>query len=395
MDNSGGLMGNGQKLEVKTRQKDVFQTQQKEEIKEQSLTGAFEQLDSMFSGQLSVNKKAIPKDNIPDPKSNATELLQNRASLQEEPRELHVAMDGDYQLIEKEDGKYMTQLKTLLNGNSNLRADGIYEDNERVYFDDMELSERDLISSESDHMLRSVVKKMDEIVSTCRKYRLTHLWPWTQRGKERKADVIKVQKEAERRRKLASKRLDELEKDYKRTHGDLVKEDKWSVVDKATSGYHRVVNYGKTFLWGMTVRNAINTVGMAVASPFWLLGTLGRSVYRYFTKAESWKDWRFMGAFTLPHPHLPAAWYNHYATKSIEDVAKSEQKKLTKKRDKYPKDSKEYQELSAEIAQLDGGLYRSRTARWHSFFSGSSMIDDFGYTRIGQEAVDYNNMQQI
>ncbi|MBQ3785848.1 MAG: hypothetical protein II799_01090, partial [Lachnospiraceae bacterium] len=166
-------------------------------------------------------------------------------------------------------------------------------------------------------------------------------------------------------------------------------------VDKATSGYHRVVNYGKTFLWGMTVRNAINTAGMAVASPFWLLGTLGRSVYRYFTEATSWKDWRFMGAFTLPHPHLPAAWYNHYATKSIGDIAESEKKKLTKKRDKYPEGSKEYQELSAEIAQLDGDLYKSRTARWHTFFSGSSIIDDFGYTRNPHGEVDYNNMQQI
>ena len=413
MDNSGGLMGNGQKLEVKTRQKDVFQTQQKEEIKEQSLTGAYDQLDAMFSGQLSVNKKAIPKDNIPDPKVDATELLQSRASLQEQPRELHVAYDGNIQVVEKEDGHYMTKLKRLLNGNSNIRSDAVTaieyskdreeydEDDEveltRMYYNNVEFTAEDIKGWRDSHnlqaSLQSVISTMDEIISTCRKYRLTHLWPWTQRGKQRKADVIRVQKEAEKRRKAAYDRLNETKK---KNSEQVLKVSPNTITERATTGYRRVLNYGKTFLWGMTVRNAINTAGMAIASPFWLIGSAAKSLKRYFVDGTESTKWKWYGAFSLPHPHLPAAWYSHYSTKSIESIEQSEKKRLEKERKKYPKGSKQYEELSLEINQLGHNVYLSKTARWHAFFSGSSLFDDFGYTRdISGLEVDYNGMQDI
>ena len=391
MDSFGTFMNEnfpGHKSRGKTKQKDVFVAKQQEEDKVRSLEDSLNDLDMMSSGQISVNKKAIPSGNLPNDKSDAADLLQPQPTLQEEPRELHVALDGDYQLVEKKDGHYMAQLKRLINGNENLREETA-EDDDRLFFNDTEFTVDTIKGLTTETQLESIKSKMDEIISTCRKYRFTHLWPWTQRGKERKADVIQVQEEAEKRRQAAVTRLRELS----RWNSEKIRGREKTTFEKATSGFRRVLNYGKTFLWGMTVRNVINTAAMGVALPFWVLGSLGK------TAASVFKDgFKAQGAFTLPHPHLPSTWYTHYALKSEHSIIKNEIEKLEKEQKKYAPRTEKYQELGWEIAHLKDSYVHypdSVDKRWHNFFSGSYIIDSFGYTADDTDYVDYNNMQQI
>jgi hypothetical protein len=300
----------------------------------------------------------------------------------------------------------MTKLKRLLNGNMNIRAeeagnselndDGVY-DSERLFFNLVETTAEEIEGLKTDHnveaRLQAVINTMDEIISTCRKYRLTHLWPWTQRGKERKADVIKVQKEAEKRRKAAYKKLNEFGQENTE---QVLKVGPSTVTEKATTGYRRVLNYGKTFLWGMTVRNAINTAGMTIASPFWLLVSGAKSLKRYFIDGGSETKWKWYGAFTLPHPHLPGTWYTHYTNKSLIGVEKNEYKRLEKEIKKYPEGSKQYNEIYNEMQYLSKPTYGAKTSRWHAFFSGSTVFDNFGYTPdLNNIALDYNGIQKI
>ena len=379
------------KTKVITEQKDLFATKQTEANKEKNLNEINDDLNKTI---VSVNNNLIPEGNLPSDKHDAVDLLQSHSAIHAQPRELHVALDNSYQIIEKKDGHYMTQLKRLINGNENIRADGIdggdeEESDYRLYYNETEYNAESIRAMTNEGVLNAVVSKMDEIISTCRKYRLTHLWPWTRRGKERKADVVRAQREAEARRQAAKTRIKELSKSKKVASGG-----KKTVVEKATGGFRRVVNYTKTFLWGMTVRNAVNTAAMAVALPFWAVGSIAKTAASLFTSGVKFG---LKGAFTLPHPHLPSTWYTHYATKSISDISEKEIRNKKKERDKCVPGSKKYLDLDFEIQYLENSLYARGYARWHSFFSGSTIFDNFGYSPFNAnwDQVDYNNMQQI
>ena len=233
------------KTKVITEQKDLFATKQTEVNKEKNLNEINDDLNKTI---VSVNNNLIPEGNLPSDKHDAVDLLQSHSAIHAQPRELHVALDDSYQIIEKKDGHYMTQLKRLINGNENIRADSIdggddEDEDYRLYHNETEYNAEEIRTMTNEGMLNAVVSKMDEIISTCRKYRLTHLWPWTRRGKERKADVVRAQREAEARRQAAKTRLKELNKTTRVVSGG-----KKTVVEKATSGFRRVVNYTKTFL---------------------------------------------------------------------------------------------------------------------------------------------------
>ena len=386
------------KNKVITGQKDFFATKKKDVLQEKSVSDFYNDRDMMYSDQLSAARKSIPSDNLPDAKSDGTVLLQPQSALHEVPRKVHVTLDNSYQYLEDKDGHYMTQLKNLINGNVNLREEKFSMDDEGEEEENFTLNESEydvelINKTTSESTLQAVISKMNEIVSTCRKYRLTHLWPWTKRGKERKADVIRTQREAEKRRQAAQQRIKNL--NAVEIDKNVLKEDKKGALNKATGGFRRVVNYAKTFIWGMTVRNVINTAGMAVSLPFWAVSSLGKSIDTYFSSSESERKWKFMGAFSIPHPHLPSTWYTHYASKSMSNIVKSEISAKEKERAKYKPGTKKYIDLTVEIDSLTKSIYEKSNSRWHSFFSGSTVLDTFGYSPYLEEHTDYNDSQPI
>ncbi len=375
-------------------------TSQKDLLSNKSINDSFDEMDLTLSSHKSL-KKTIPKGNLPDGKDDATDLLQSQSAIHEEPRELHVALDNSYQGIESSDGHYMTKLKRIINGNSNIRAerwatdekddDGYYYLDEQYMHTDTQKDAGFISKMASEGQLEDIIKKMDEIISTCRKYRLTHPWPWTQRGKERKADVIKVQKEAENRKRAARARIEVI----KRNTSKVVGGGERSAIQKATGGFNRVLNYGKTFLWGMTVRNVVNTAAFAVSLPFWLVGSIVKSAASIFMRNAEFGAY---GAFTLPHPHFPGTWYNLYATKTIADIAKGDIKKLEDKLKTLPPGI-EYNDTKLAIEHLSAQQYIGKNSRWHSFFSGSTAFDNVGYSAIkwkaGSEPIDFEGMKNM
>lgn len=283
------------------------------------------------------------------------------------------------------DGYYMAKLKNLIRTEDYKRHETFADGAHIMGVPYQDYDPDSINDSLTDEELQKITSIQSDIIWTCRKYRLTHLWPWTKRGKERKEDVVAVQKEAQARYNAAKAILDQrkaakrnmsaeereqakatvrAEKENAREFQSNYRSGEKTSYSKTTSGFRNIYNTFKSYFVGGIIRNVINTAAMVTAFPFWLIGSACTSVYHL-----SWD-----GAFSLPHAHRPSTWYNYYTlnmesnleskrlapeTKILEKEKKELDKQLAIEKKKFApleKKMKEYEAKHAEEEKRIGQL---------------------------------------
>ncbi len=248
--------------------------------------------------------------------------------VQVEKQKESVALNGTYQKIDKKvDGHYMTSLKKELNKESALRLESGNNDIPAVDYTTEQIEQ-----IKSAGTVGFVKKKLENVVSICKKYRFFHPWPMSKEGKKRKADVIAVQKKAEERINACKKRQAELKEEEKAATQRMKErlsanpETHKTATDEATSGLNNVKAYAKTIA-GFTLGNIWNTVGMIPSAIIWAFASGVKSLIK-----RKWSS-----AYHILHPHSAQTWHNTVVYNQADTI---ERRNLEKEGEKKFDDAK-------------------------------------------------------
>ena len=210
------------------------------------------------------------------------------------------------------EGHYMKKLKRVLNDGLSVQFD---EDEDGSLKALQHYTDEDIkgLPETSVALLDRIQEKMEKIVSVCKRYRYTHLWPLKKRGQQRKAEVIAIEAQARDRIEACKKRRAEILKKYS---GEL-EADTTSPFGRAGHGWRNAWVWLKA-IGGFTFLNAWSTIGMAAFSVPWLIASPIKSLVKR----------RWSSAFHIPFPRFIIFWYRHM----LENEAAA-----LRKKDKYEK----------------------------------------------------------
>ena len=271
-----------------------------------------------------------------------------------------VAMNGTHQEIDKRlfggDGFHMRKLKKELNEGESMRAEESGNMNITLPQDyTVEMIQDEI----NEGTLQDVRKKMENIVSICKRYRFFHPFPLSQKGKQRKADVVAVEKSAKEKLKACKERIKELKSrkvNMKSVGG---------AYDQATRGANQVGNIVKTGL-SFTLWNLWNTAVMIPSAVVWA----GASAVKSMVKGKP------SSAFPIPHPHGMQFWYNFYSSRTERDIKQKNAEDKGPNRIITIKDShtekvgdKKVQRYTHDVAESDY-IYNQPVygkVKWHFF----------------------------
>ncbi len=225
-------------------------------------------------------------------------------------------------------------------------------------------------------------------------YNLTHIFSWTKRQRARKKAVVKSMGTALKNfginavKTVGGLAISPFAAVY--GFGKYVKEKIQKKDDfiKKDSFIHNVCKKTYAYLWGGVVRNIINTTFMAGSLPFWLIGGTINTI-KHLVIGNGLQG--FKPAFSLPRPMLPVEWEQYYDMHSMGGGFTG---LLEKSKDsatgKYERQISLSSAWGNFCTRFKSHFKRFRDANWHSFFTG-----DIGTDGRADDAVDYNNMQQI
>ena len=205
-------------------------------------------------------------------------------------QEESVAMNGRYQYVNNKffggDGHYMKKLKNELNEGAVLRA----EENAEIPAVDYTVKMIKEVINEG--TLDHIQKKMENIISVCKRYRFFHPFPLSKEGKKRKAEVKKVEESARQRLKVCEERKKELKEGSEKS--GLYKKSGNTYTERAEGWKaHMIAAPAFVFL------NIWNTIGMIPSAIVWSVASTVKSI----------KEKKPTSAFPIPHPHSYKNWY--------------------------------------------------------------------------------------